>query len=227
MDQENTRNIEVDKDQGRNKESAAAIIQFTMKEVTRIRAPWKRAIIIKLMSYKLTLNYLERKLKKLWKIQGGLGQMGNRRVTTLEAAEEQVKQGSESIEQNKESRLGKDNGAGIDNVYEGKSMFLNSDRGIAIPEFLPSERDYIRRFQPKIIILMETHVKKVKAETILGRLNYTSNRYVPPNGHVEGINMIWDAQNLDVQSLENIARSICVTVRDGDEDRRAFISAIY
>ncbi|KAL3503796.1 hypothetical protein ACH5RR_033637 [Cinchona calisaya] len=44
-------------------------IQFSEEELLRICKPWKQAVIIKLLDYRLGLNFLATKLQSIWMTQ--------------------------------------------------------------------------------------------------------------------------------------------------------------
>ena len=75
-------------------------------------------------------------------------------------------------------------------------------RGIGNPRTVFVLRDYMRRWNPKLVFLSETKIKSRRMEIVKYRLGFSNGLIVPSRGRRGGLSLLWSRDtNLEIKSF--------------------------
>ena len=77
-------------------------------------------------------------------------------------------------------------------------------RGIGNPWIVFVLRDYMRRWNPKLVFLSETKIKSRRMEIVKYRLGFSNGLIVPSRGRRGGLALLWSRDtNLEIKSFSD------------------------
>ena len=84
--------------------------------------------------------------------------------------------------------------------------------GIGNPWTVFALRDYVKRWNPKLVFLLETRLKNKHMEKVKYRLGFSNGVIVPRRGRSGGLALLWSSDmNLEVKSYFNFHIDAIIT----------------
>ena len=87
--------------------------------------------------------------------------------------------------------------------------------GIGNPWTIFALRDYVQRWNPRLVFLLETKSKSRRMEKIKFKLGFTNGLYVQSRGRSGGLALLWSSDtNLEIKSYSNHHIDAIITEAD-------------
>ena len=100
-------------------------------------------------------------------------------------------------------------------------------RGALKPSFQDHINELAHRYDPTILVVMETKVGGARAKEITDRLPFDGAIHTETIGYAGGLWLLWNADRVEVEALARTEQEIHVEVKVRSSNLSSIFSAIY